>query len=103
MNNIFEAIPTNISDEIFETLVESQDVKVERIVSKGHSTPGSEWYDQDKNEWVIVLKGEAVLAFADGSSTTLKTGDYINIAAHQKHSVSWTNPDTETVWLAIHY
>ena len=103
MSNIFDTIPDDIRAEIFEPLVDSENVTIERIISKGHSSPDSGWYDQDKNEWVIVLKGKAVLAFTDGSSTTLKAGDYINITAHQKHKVSWTDPDTETIWLAIHY
>lgn len=103
MNNIFDAIPKSASTEIFETLIESEDIKIERIISRGHVTPDPGWYDQDKNEWVIVLKGEALLVFADGTSLNLKTGDYINIAAHKKHRVDWTDPDTETIWLAVHY
>jgi len=103
VNNIFDAIPKSASTEIFETLIESEDIKIERIISRGHVTPDPGWYDQDKNEWVIVLKGEALLVFADGTSLNLKTGDYINIAAHKKHRVDWTDPDTETIWLAVHY
>jgi len=103
VNNIFDAIPKSASPEIFETLIESEDIKIERIISRGHVTPDPGWYDQDKNEWVIVLKGEALLVFADGTSLNLKTGDYINIAAHKKHRVDWTDPDTETIWLAVHY
>ena len=103
MNNIFDAIPKNISDEIFETLIDSKKVKIERIISKGHTSPDSGWYDQDKDEWVIVLKGEAVISFSDGTSVNLKTGDYTNITAHQKHKVDWTDPDTETIWLAVFY
>lgn len=103
MSNIFDTIPDDISAEIFDTLVDSENVTIERIISKGHSSPDSGWYDQDRNEWVIVLKGEAVLLFEDESMTTLKSGDYINIPAHQKHKVHWTDPETETIWLAIHY
>ena len=103
MNNIFDDIPKNIKSEIFETLIDSDDVQIERIISKGHQSPESGWYDQDKNEWLIVLKGEAILSFADKSSLKLKAGDFINIPAHKKHRVEWTNPDTETIWLAIHY
>jgi len=103
MSNIFETIPDDISAEIFETLINSENVKIERIISKGHSSPDSGWYDQDRNEWIILLKGEAVLLFADESSVSLKAGDYINITAHQKHKVKWTDPDIETIWLAIHY
>jgi len=103
MNNIFDAIPENLKTEVFERLVETDNVKIERIVSKGHKTPESGWYDQDKNEWVLVLKGEAVLLFADESTITLKAGDFVDIPAHKKHRVEWTAVDFITIWLAIHY
>lgn len=103
MNNIFDAIPQKIEYEIVEQLVASDVVNVERIISKGHTSPPTGWYDQDRNEWVIVLKGEAVVEFFDESSITLKAGDYIDIPAHKKHKVKWTVPDIETIWLAVHY
>jgi cupin 2 domain-containing protein len=52
---------------------------------------------------VILLKGEAVISFMDEDDIRLKAGDYINIPAHKKHRVSWTKPDEETIWLAVHY
>ena len=103
MNNIFDAIPKSIKSEIFETFIDSHNVQIERIISKGHNSPESGWYDQDKDEWLIVLKGEAILLFADESSVNLKTGDFIDIPAHKKHKVKWTDPDTETIWLAVQY
>ena len=103
MKNIFDAIPENIDSEIFEQLVESNDIQIERIISKGHRSPDSGWYDQDKNEWVLILRGEAVLSFEDASTVNLKPGDFLTIPAHKKHKVEWTAPDTETIWLAIHY
>ncbi|MCK4675305.1 MAG: cupin domain-containing protein [Gammaproteobacteria bacterium] len=103
MNNIFDAIPENLKTEVFERLVKTDNVKIERIVSKGHKSPKPGWYDQDKNEWVLVLKGEAVLLFADESSVNLKAGDFIDIPAHKKHRVEWTAADVETIWLAVHY
>jgi len=103
MKNIFYGVPDNIEAEIFEQLVESDSVTIERIISKGHKSPESGWYDQDKNEWVMVLKGEAVLLFADETSVNLKPGDFINIPAHKKHKVEWTDPEIETIWLAVHY
>ncbi len=101
--NIFDSIPDDLSDEVFEILAENEGVKIERIISKGHSSPDVGWYDQNKNEFVIVLKGKACMSFEDGKSIDLKSGDYLNIKAHEKHKVSWTAPDTETIWLAIHY
>ena len=103
MNNIFDAIPKNLDAEIFEQLIESEDVRIERIISKGQTSPKSGWYDQDKNEWLIVLLGAAILSFEDESSIKLKTGDFINIVAHKKHKVAWTEPEIETIWLAVHY
>ena len=103
MNNIFDAIPENIDTEIFELLAKSNGTRIERIISKGHKSPDSGWYDQEKNEWVLVLRGEAILLFEDGTSVNLKAGDYINIPAHKKHKVEWTDPEIETVWLAVHY
>ena len=101
--NIFDGIPAELHDEQFDQLVTDGKVKIERILSKGHKTPATDWYDQQQNEWVLILKGEAVLAFDGEPSVTLKEGDYLNIPAHKKHRVDWTLPDSETVWLAIHY
>lgn len=103
MNNIFDEIPDDISDEIFETLVDTDSVTIERIISKGNSSPDTGWYDQGQNEWVIVLQGGAVLSFDDGSSVNLNAGSYLKIPAHQKHKVSCTDPDVATIWLAVHY
>lgn len=101
--NIFASIPANLESEIFEDIIKSPNIRVERIISKGQFTPADSWYDQDEHEWVMVLEGAAVLGFADGSSVSLKKGDYVNIPAHCKHKVSWTDPDHITLWLAIFY
>lgn len=103
MNNIFAALPENLDTEVFERLVDSKNVTIERIVSKGHTSPETGWHDQEKNEWVIVLKGEAKLVFEDQPQVHLKEGDYINIPAHTRHRVAWTTPERETVWLTVHY
>ena len=103
MNNIFDSIPSDLSSEIFDDLVSSDTVKIERIISKGQTSPDFGWYDQEQHEWVIIIAGSAIIGFDDKSSVTLKSGDYLNIPAHQKHKVAWTDPDVETVWLAVHY
>jgi cupin 2 domain-containing protein len=101
--NIFESFPVNFDDEVVDCLVQGEKVKIERIISKGQPSPATGWYDQEKDEWVIVLKGEAVLSFENGKEVSLKAGSHINIPAHTKHKVIWTDPKTETVWLAVHY
>jgi cupin 2 domain-containing protein len=102
-SNIFDLIPATLKDELFEELISKDSLKIERIVSRGHATPEHEWYDQRSNEWVILLQGEAILSFLNENDVRLKAGDYINIPAHKKHKVSWTKPDENTVWLAVHY
>ncbi len=103
MNNLLANIPLNLDKEVFEQLISSKHISIERIISKGHSSPKSGWYDQDKDEWVVVLNGKGILCFEDGSEFIMEPGDYLNIPAHSKHKVKWTVPDSETIWLAIHY
>jgi cupin 2 domain-containing protein len=103
MENIFANIPQELTTEVFENIVKNEAVQIERIVSKGHTSPASGWYEQQQSEWVILLKGQAMLLFENKSTVYLKPGDYIEIPALQKHKVSWTEPDCETIWLAVHY
>jgi len=101
--NIFKAIPKDLKKEFFKQLLCKNNLKIQKIVSKGHSSPKSGWYNQNDNEWVIVLKGKAVLSFKNAKDVTLKKGDFINIPTNVKHKVSWTKPNKKTIWLAIHY
>ena len=101
--NIFGDIPKELKEELFEDILVKDGLKIERIVSDGHTTQKFEWYEQDFDEWVILLQGEAVLSFENEEDLTLHVGDYINIAAMKKHKVSWTKPNTKTVWLSVHY
>jgi cupin 2 domain-containing protein len=101
--NIFESIPEDIDNEIAEILAQNKNIKIERIISKGHTSPATGWYDQETDEWVLVLKGAAIITFENGRELNLETGDHVNIPANTKHKVKWTDPDIETVWLAIHY
>ena len=103
MNNIFEKIPADLHSEVFDSLVEANGVRIERIVSRGHASPESGWYDQNRDEWVMLLRGKAIIAFADKPSITLREGDYVIIKAHEEHRVEWTDPGVETIWLAVHY
>jgi cupin 2 domain-containing protein len=103
MANIFSALPVRLEQELFEELVRSSSVRIERIVSQGHTSPEQGWYDQTENEWVIVLEGSGSIQFEQGSKITLNKGDYLNIPAHVKHKVIWTDPVAVTVWLAVFY
>jgi len=102
-NNIFKTIPDELPEEIFSELLNSRHFRIERIVSRGHCSPKDYWYDQTENEWIIVLQGKAKLLFEDNRLVELNVGDYLNISAHQKHRIEWTDPTIETVWLAVFY
>ena len=103
IENIFSKIPQQVPDELFQTLLSNKQIKIERIISKGHSSTANDWYDQIQDEWIIVLEGQAKLQFKNNASLILlKPGDYLFIPAHSKHRVHWTDPDNATIWLAIH-
>ena len=102
--NLFESLPERLSEELLEKLVEQDGLCLERIVSTGHATPEGEWYEQETDEWVVMLTGAARLRFDDAEEVlTLKPGDYLLIAAGRRHRVDWTDSDSPTVWLALHF
>jgi cupin 2 domain-containing protein len=102
--NLLNDIPQNLDEENFLELLKSEGLRVERIVSRGHSSPPSFWYDQPEAEWVLLLRGAAMLEFeGDDELLRLTPGDHVNIPPHRRHRVAWTAPDEPTVWLAIFY
>ena len=101
--NIFSNIPAELPEELFETLHQQSNIRIERIISKAHHNAENDWYDQEQDEWVILLHGQARLEFDNPASTQLLTpGDYLMIPAHVKHRVAWTQENCETIWLAVH-
>lgn len=91
------------SQEIFETILLNENIKVERIISAGQKTPEELWIEEDKDEWVILLQGEARIKFTDGNETELKKGDYITIHSGVKHKVTYTSRHPVCIWLAIYF
>jgi len=104
IRNIFSEIPNSINGEMFEIMIRNEHFILERIISSGQATPPGEWFDQDTNEWVILLRGGAGLIFEDEADEfVMHPGDYVHIPAHRRHRVGWTDSKEKTVWLAIHY
>jgi cupin 2 domain-containing protein len=101
--NIFAQISVQAlsKNEQVDELLARPEIKVERIVSMGHASAPDFWYEQDWEEWVIVLSGEARLRFEEEQDPrTLSSGDYVFRPAKARHRVDWTRPDQPTVWLA---
>ena len=104
MASLLENIPKEMPEELFDTICSTENVIIERIVSRGHASPEGFWYDQEKNEFVLVVKGKAGLKLEhEEDIVVLKAGDYLSIGAHVRHRVEWTDPACETIWLAVHY
>jgi len=102
LSNIFGKIPDRLPEELVEEIVGNEHVHIERIVSRGHVSPPDFWYDQERDEWVMLLAGAARLLFADCEQpVALKPGDHMLIPAHSRHRVEWTHPDQQTIWLAV--
>jgi cupin 2 domain-containing protein len=91
------------AEEKVETLYQRPGLRIERIVSTGQVSPDGHWYDQDSDEWVLVVKGGARLRIeGEAQDRELGEGDYVFLPAHCRHRVAWTRSEPPTVWLAIH-
>lgn len=105
--NMFTHFPQaalNKEDETFEALLTRPDVRIERIISTGQSSPPGFWYCQPQSEWVMVLQGSAGLLMENESDVrVMKAGDFVNIPSQCRHRVEWTDADHPTIWLAVHY
>jgi cupin 2 domain-containing protein len=104
MNSLF-SIPAGLphTEEFSEILVRSGGVVVERIISHGNITPPGSWYDQEKDEWVALLQGDARLSFSDGSTLEMHQGDWTLIPAHRRHRVDSTSENPPCIWIALHF
>ncbi len=101
--NFFADLPDASRDEVTQALAAFPGARVERIVSQGQASPPGFWYDQARTEWVAVLSGAAELLIeGEDAPRLLRPGDYLEIPAHVRHRVAWTDPNRPTLWLAVH-
>ncbi len=103
--NLFAAVDRAAGTERAEPLLARSGVVIERIVSTGQTSPAGFWYDDPRDEWVVLLAGAAALQFesAGGATRRLLPGDYVHIPAHCRHRVAWTDPSAPTIWLAVYF
>ncbi|MDA0256155.1 MAG: cupin domain-containing protein [Chloroflexi bacterium] len=99
--SLFAGLPRELPAELTTVLAAGEGARVERIVSRGHATAADEWYEQDEDEWVLVVAGAARLDLAGGASIELGPGDWVDLPAGLRHRVAWTAPDIDTIWLAV--
>lgn len=101
--HLLEGIPARLAEELCQTLVQARACRIERIISQGQASAPGSWYDQDMHEWVLLVHGAARLRFEGEPAFDLRPGDHVIIPAHARHRVEWTDPEQQTVWLAVHY
>ena len=103
VRNLLHPLPDASLAERFDALLERPGCRIERIVSQGQSSPPGFWYEQDQDEWVLVLAGSAVLRLEDRTEPVpMGVGDCLLLPAGLRHRVESTDPASPTVWLAIH-
>ena len=90
------------SAEQFEDLIPDCGVKIERIISTGQVTPPGQWYVQERDEWVVLIQGNAIIEYENGEPIELAPGDHVLLPAHKKHRVTYTSRDPPCIWLAVH-
>jgi len=104
LSNLLADLPDHLPEELVTALLEATEVRIERIVSHGHASPEDFWYDQEQNEWVMVLRGAARLRIKDEEQPVeMKSGDFVNIPAHTKHRVEWTTGDVHFLTISRAY
>ena len=99
--NLFDLPDPLPESEVFTDLIPERGVKIERIVSRGQNSPEGQWYDQDRDEWVVLIQGEAVLEYEGGEKLRLDAGDHVLIPAHCRHRVDFTSRTPPCIWVAV--
>ena len=102
MDNLFTLPADPPPGEHVTVLAQSAGFTVERIISRGDITPEGSWYDQDHDEWVIVLQGSGTVEDDQGRVSVLGPGDALFIPARRRHRVTATSAEPPCLWLAVH-
>ncbi len=91
--NIFEDIPPTLPEELIDVLAATGPLRIERIVSMGHASPEGFWYDQESDEWVLLVRGSGLFAVRAGMTAarhSLEAGRLpATSRAHRRHKVEW--------------
>ena len=116
--NIFDLRDLSEKEEIIKILAENENIKIEKIISTGQIT---DWQVSEKNEFVILIQGEAEIEFfekknlkknekiIENKSRTknkklkLLKGDTVLINRMEKHRVSYTSKNPCCIWVCIFF
>lgn len=96
LNNIYHTQEPKENSETFVTVFQNNSLKIESIRS-WLKAPG-EVYNQEQDEWVLLVRGEASLQISEQVLNMTK-GDCCFIPRHTKHQVLSTSNDA--LWLGV--
>lgn len=103
-DNLFAGVPEGGTAEQTIDLLTTPKLRIERIVSTGQASPPGFWYDQDWEEWVLLLAGTAAVLFeGEAAPRELEPGSYLHIPTHVRHRVVRTSAAPPAIWLAVHW
>ena len=94
-DNLYSYVRPSAGNETVDKLLQHDGVKVERIVSNRAATG---WYDQEEDEWVVLLEGSATLQI-ESETVALARGDSLLLKAHVRHRVVSTSENA--LWLTV--
>lgn len=100
--SFYDNTTCDVNYEKFFEIFKNDVIKIEKIVSNGQKSEENFWYEQKENEFVLLLKGNAILEFEE-QTMALNEGDAVNIPALKKHRVKQTSQEEPTIWLAVFY
>lgn len=100
LKNIFADIEHVGEEEVFNVLGKSANCRIEGIAVAGYSSPKGFWYDQENDEFIMLLQGEATLEFED-RMVDMKAGDYLIIHKNCRHRIEKSSLDPVCVWLCV--
>ena len=100
IENLLQIAPASSRGEEVRNLLECEEVRLEHIISQGEGSPEGFWYEQEQDEWVLLLAGTATLEFSEDRALLLRAGDALTLPAGMKHRVAACSPDAR--WLALH-
>ena len=100
VKNIYSGTKEAGEEEKFKLLAKGKNFRIDRIVSSGHSSPQGFWYDQEDDEWVMLVQGNAVME-VEGKMVEMKAGDYLFLPKGCKHRIERTDIDPVCIWLCF--
>lgn len=94
--NIYAISDPAADTELFVTLHQTQNLKIEAIRSR--LVRSGEMYTQEEDEWVILIRGTALLEI-EKKEHLLCAGDNLFLPRHTPHRVLSTSDDA--LWIGV--